>query len=153
MPFPSGQVNNAAVCSDAQVQISAKSDYALRALCVLAQAWQEDGTGCSVKAADIAGPQQVPRTFLDQILLDLRRAGLVESRRGPEGGHRPEELAYAGPAARLQDVWVAVRAGLRQVLEHTTLEQVVGDALPSAVTSLSSDVRSWTSVWPPRAPD
>lgn len=155
------------------MQISAKSDYALRALCVLAAAPE----GVSVKAADIASAQSVPQTFLEQILVDLRRAGIVESRRGPDGGHRlarppyavtvadvvrvvdgplalvhghrPEELSYASPACRLQDVWVAVRAGLRQVLEHTTLEQVVRDALPPVVTALSSDDRSWTSVWPP----
>ncbi len=170
------------------MQVSAKSDYALRALCVLAANAQEhdrDHGGaasthvCSVKAADLAAAQGVPRTFLDQILVDLRRAGIVESVRGPTGGHRlarpayavtvadvvrvcdgplalvhgqrPEELAYDGPAARLQDVWVAVRAGLRQVLEHTTLEQVVQGALPAQVTSLSGDPRSWTSVWPPPA--
>ena len=158
--------------------MSAKSDYALRALCVLAT---HEAHGCSVKAADLAAAQGVPRTFLDQILVDLRRAGIVESVRGPQGGHRlarppyavtvadvvrvcdgplalvhghrPEELAYEGPAARLQDVWVAVRAGLRQVLEHTTLEQVVEGALPPQVTDLSGDPRSWTSVWPPRLED
>jgi Rrf2 family protein len=155
------------------MQISAKSDYALRALCVLAAADE----GCSVKADDIARAQDIPRTFLDTILLDLRRGGLVASRRGPGGGHRlarpsfaitvadvirlldgplalvhglrPEDLGYPPPAAQLQDVWVAVRAALRAVLERTTLEQVVTGALPPAVTSLSSDARSWTSVWPP----
>lgn len=159
------------------MQISAKSDYALRALCVLATA----PPGCAVKADAIAEAQDVPRTFLDQILLDLRRAGLVESRRGPGGGHvlarppfaitvadvvrviegplalvhgeRPEALAYDGPAARLQDVWVAVRAGLREVLEHVTIEQVVQGRLPDQVTGLSGDPRSWTSVWPPQEPD
>ncbi|MCW2776713.1 MAG: transcriptional regulator, BadM/Rrf2 family [Frankiales bacterium] len=160
------------------MQVSAKSDYAVRALCVLAAAWT-DGGGCSVKAADIAAAQQIPRTFLDQILVDLRRAGIVESVRGPAGGHRlarppyavtvadvvrvadgplalvhghrPEEISYLGAAERLQDVWVAVRAGLRQVLEHTTLEQVVSGALPEQVTGLSGDPRSWTSVWPKKA--
>ncbi len=164
------------VWSSAHVQVSAKSDYAVRALCVLADAWRDDGTGGSVKAADIAEAQQVPRTFLDQILLELRRGGIVESVRGPQGGHRlarppyavtvadvvrvvdgplalvhghrPEEMAYTGSAARLQDVWVAVRAGLRQVLERTTLEQVVQGTLPEQVTTLSGDPRSWTSVWP-----
>ena len=158
------------------VQISARSDYALRALCVLATAPE----GCAVKAGTIAEAQGVPRTFLDQILLDLRRAGIVESRRGPDGGHRlarppyaitladvvrvtdgplalvhghrPEELGYDGPAGRLQDVWVAVRAALRQVLELTTLEQVVQGRLPEQVTLLSRDPRSWTSVWPPKTP-
>jgi Rrf2 family protein len=155
------------------VQISARADYALRALCVLATADQH----AVVKAAVIAETQGVPRTFLDQILVELRRAGLVESRRGPDGGHRlarpsfsitvadvvrvvdgplalvhgerPESMAYDAPAEHLRDVWVAVRAALRQVLERTTLEQVVQGRLPPQVTVLSSDPRSWTSVWPP----
>ena len=155
------------------MQISAKSDYALRALCVLATA----PDGVAVKADDIAKAQHIPRTFLDAILLELRRADIVESRRGPDGGHRlarpsyaitvadvvrvldgplalvhghrPESLTYDAPAARLQDVWVAVRAGLRAVLERTTIEQIVTGELPEAVTSLATDSRSWTSVWPP----
>jgi len=155
------------------VQISARADYALRALCVLATAEE----AVPVKAAAIAEAQAIPRTFLDQILLDLRRGGMLESRRGPDGGHRlarpayaitvadvvrvmdgplalvhghrPEGLAYAQPAARLQDVWDAVRAGLRAVLERTTIEQIVTGRLPDAVTSLASESRSWTSVWPP----
>ncbi|MCW2665596.1 MAG: BadM/Rrf2 family transcriptional regulator [Frankiales bacterium] len=158
------------------MQISAKTDYALRALCVLAAAYG-DGHGPAVKAADIAEAQGIPRTFLDSILLDLRRAGVLESRRGPDGGHRlarppyavtvadvvrvmdgplalvhghrPEALVYEGPAARLQDVWVAVRAGLRDILERTTIEQVVAGKLPSVITALNGDARSWTSVWPP----
>lgn len=155
------------------MQISARADYALRALCVLATSEPT----VVVKAATIAQAQAIPRTFLDQILTDLRRAGIVESRRGPDGGHRlarppyaitvadvvrvmdgplalvhgerPESLLYAGPAAHLRDVWVAVRAALRQVLERTTLEQIVENTLPIQVTSLSDDPRSWTSVWPP----
>lgn len=155
------------------MQISAKSDYAVRALCVLAVAPE----GSAVKASAIAAAQGVPQTFLEQILLDLRRAGIVASRRGPDGGHRlarppyaitvadvvrvidgplalvagarPEALCYPEPAARVQDVWVAVRAALRSVLERTTLEQVVEGRLPEQVTALSGDPRSWTSVWPP----
>jgi len=155
------------------VQISARADYALRALCVLATAEQD----VVVKAAQIAAAQAIPRTFLDQILTDLRRAGMVESRRGPDGGHklarppyaitvadvvrvvdgplalvhggRPEAMLYIGPAEHLRDVWVAVRAALRQVLERTSLEQIVEGRLPPQVTSLSEDPRSWTSVWPP----
>lgn len=158
------------------MQISAKTDYALRALCVLAEAYG-DGSGPAMKAADIAEAQEIPRTFLESILLDLRRAGVLESRRGPDGGHRlarppyavtvadvvrvmdgplalvhghrPEALVYDGPAARLQDVWVAVRAGLRDILERTTIEQVVAGRLPPVITALNGDERSWTSVWPP----
>jgi len=154
------------------VQISAKTDYALRALCHLATV-EGDATE---KADDIAAAQGVPRSFLDGILLDLRRGGLVESRRGPVGGHRlsrpafsitladvvrvmegplalvhghrPEEMSYEGPAAGLQDVWVALRAAVRGVLESTTVEQVVTRTLPPAVTALNDDARSWVSVWP-----
>ena len=155
------------------MQISARADYALRALCELARAAPDR----PVKAAAIAEAQAIPRTFLDQILTDLRRGGIVDSRRGPDGGHRlarppyaitvadvirvvdgplalvhgerPESLLYAGPAEHLRDVWVAVRAALRQVLERTSLEQIVEDNLPPQVTTLSDDPRSWTSVWPP----
>lgn len=156
------------------MQISAKTDYALRALCLLAV---QEGEA-AVKADDIAAAQSIPRSFLDGILLDLRRAGLVSSRRGPVGGHklarpaysitvadvvramegplalvhghRPEELAYEGPAACLQDVWVALRAAVREVLESTTVEQVVSHSLPEGVTALNEDARSWVSVYPAR---
>ncbi len=156
------------------MQISAKTDYALRAMCLLAV--QEPGS--AVKADDIAAAQGIPRAFLDGILLDLRRAGLVSSRRGPVGGHRlalpadgiaiadvvraiegplalvhgerPEELAYEGSAACLQDVWVALRAAVRGVLESTTLQQVVDGELPDEVASLNGDARSWVSVRPTR---
>jgi DNA-binding IscR family transcriptional regulator len=64
-------------------------------------------------------------------------------------GNRPESMRYNGAAAGLQDVWVAARAALRAVLEWTTLEHIVTGRLPTAVTSLSGEVRSWTSVWPP----
>ncbi|GAC1612002.1 MAG: hypothetical protein NVS3B26_30560 [Mycobacteriales bacterium] len=155
------------------MQISAKSDYALRALCVLAAA----PAGAMVRAGDIAAAQQIPLAFLEGILADLRRAGMVESRRGPVGGHRlarpsyaipladvvrvvdgplalvhghrPERLGYEGPAAQLQQVWVAVRASLRLVLEGTTLEHVVSGQLPASVLGLCSGDRPWTSVWPP----
>lgn len=155
------------------MQISAKSDYALRALCVLAAA----PAGELVRAASIAEAQAIPLAFLEGILTDLRRAGLVESRRGPDGGHRlgrpayaipladvvrvidgplalvhgqrPENLAYDDPVAALQQVWVAVRSSLRLVLEGTTVEQVVTGELPGVVQRLCRGDRPWTSVWPP----
>jgi Rrf2 family protein len=158
------------------VQISARADYALRALCVLASAPEGD----AVKADGIAAAQHIPRTFLDAILVELRRAGIVESRRGPDGGHRlarpayaisladvirvtdgplalvrgqrPEAHAYEGPAEHLQDVWVAVRASLREILELTTVAQVVEGALPERVLSYTCQDRSWRSVWPPETP-
>jgi Rrf2 family protein len=157
----------------AQMQISARADYAIRALCVLTCA----ADGCAVKADDIAGAQSIPRTFLDSILVELRRAGMIESRRGPEGGHRlaraadsisladvirvtdgplalvrgqrPENIAYEGAAEHLQEVWVAVRASLRSILEVTTVAQVVGGELPEGVLAHTSQDRSWKSVWPP----
>ena len=158
------------------MQIAAKTDYALRALCHLAVVEGD----AAVKADEIAAAQEIPRSFLDGILLDLRRGGLVESRRGPVGGHRlarppfsitvadvvrvmegplalvhghrPEELSYEGPAAALQEVWVALRAAVRDVLEGTTLEQVITCELPPAVTRLNDDARSWVSVWPGSRP-
>jgi Rrf2 family protein len=161
------------VGQDGGVQISARADYALRALCVLAGIPED----CSMKADEIATAQGIPRTFLDGILVELRRTGLVESRRGREGGHRlarpayaisladviritdgplalvrgqrPENHAYDGPARHLQDVWVAVRASLREILELTTVAQVVDGQLPAAVRAYTSQDRSWRSVWPP----
>lgn len=157
---------------DGVVQISARADYALRALCVLASAPAQ----CAVKADEIAAAQKIPRTFLDGILVELRRAGLIESRRGPDGGHRlarpaygisladvirvtdgplalvrgqrPEHHTYEGAAAHLQDVWVAVRASLRAILELTTVAQVVEGRLPDSVVAYTSEDRSWRSVWP-----
>lgn len=154
------------------MQISAKTDYALRALCVLAAAPE-----ALTQASDIAAAQSIPQSFLEGILTELRRAGLVQSRRGSDGGHRlakpaasvlladvvrvmdgplalvrgerPEAMTYPEPACHLQSVWVAVRASVRLVLESTTLEDVVQGRLPSAVTSLCEPDRSWTSVWPP----
>ncbi|MGE3284562.1 MAG: Rrf2 family transcriptional regulator [Pseudonocardia sp.] len=155
------------------MQISARADYALRALCVLACA----PDGVPLKADEIAARQSVPRTFLDAILAELRRAGIVESRRGPDGGHRlarpasditvaevmrvldgplamvrgqrPELHTYDGCAEHLRDVWVAVRASLRALLEHTTVEQVATGTLPEIVTRFTAEERSWRSVWPP----
>ena len=155
------------------MQISARADYALRALCVLASAPDGD----AVKADAIAAAQDIPRTFLDGILVELRKAGLIESRRGPDGGHRlarpayaisladvirvtdgplalvrgqrPETHCYQGPAQHLQDVWVAVRASLRSILELTTVAQVVEGRLPDQVLAFTCQDRSWRSVWPP----
>ncbi|WP_127783464.1 Rrf2 family transcriptional regulator [Rhodococcus sp. X156] len=159
------------------MQITAKSDYALRAMCVLAVAEE----GVVVKAADIAAAQDIPPNFLDAILVQLRRGGMVVSRRGPGGGHqlarpawaitladvvrvidgpltlihgeRPEAMSHPAPATHLQDVWVAVRAALRGIMEETTLRQVVTGDLPAPVTALGTDHRSWTSVWPPPETD
>src|SRR5262245_41187908 len=132
----------------ARMRISAKVDYAIRAMVELAAA--PPGT---VKVERIATEQGIPRKFLENILLDLRHAELVASRRGVEGGYRlarpaeeisvadviravegplasvrgarPDELEYLGPATSLRDTWIELRAAIRGVLEETTLADLV----------------------------
>lgn len=148
------------------MHISAKVEYAMRALLTLAAA-----DGGPLKAEALAGSQGLPVKFLENILNELRRAGLVASQRGAEGGYRlarpasaitlaqvirpldgplaevrglrPEATAYEGPAAHLQDVWVAVRASLRSVLEAVTLEQVASGQLPAEITRYTGDPDAW----------
>ena len=112
------------------MQVSAKSDYALRALCVLAT---HQSHGCSVKAADLAAAQGVPRTFLDQILVDLRRAGIVESVRGPTGGHRLARPPYAVTVAD-------VRALARPVLEHRLVRSFAAESRAVSVPEILARV-------------
>ncbi len=147
--------------------ISAKVDYGTRALLTLAAA----PTGTTMKAEELAGAQQLPARFVENILVELRRAGLVASQRGAEGGYRlarppaqvpladviralegpladvrglrPEDTAYEGPAQHLRDVWVAVRAALRSVLETVTLADVAAGQLPDTVTRLLADPEAW----------
>jgi Rrf2 family protein len=149
------------------VRISAKTDYALRAALELARA----GGAEPLKAERIAGAQGIPLRFLENILGELRHAGLVESRRGAEGGYmlarpaaaitladvvrsvdgplanvggrRPDALEYPEGAAALRDVWVAVRAGLREVLEGTTLADLADGQLPPAVAALVEPADAW----------
>ncbi len=147
------------------MHIPAKVDYGLRALLALT------ATGTARTAEALAGEQSLPPRFLGAILADLRRAGLVASQRGSEGGyrlarapgeitvaeviraldgplaevrgHRPEDTHYDGAAEHLQLVWVAVRASLRGVLEHVTLAEVAGGKLPDAVVHLTSNPDAW----------
>lgn len=149
------------------MRISAKADYALRACIELAAA---EGEG-HVKGERIAQAQEIPLKFLENILGDLRQAGLVRSQRGMEGGYwlakpaaeislaeviravdgplanvrgvRPESLEYAGSSEPLRDVWIAVRASLRSVLEEVTLADVASAELPSAVRDLTADPEAW----------
>ncbi len=149
------------------MRVSAKADYALRACVELASV--EDGV--HIKGERIAQAQEVPLKFLENILGDLRHAGLVRSQRGVEGGYwlarpaseitladviravegplanvrgvRPEAIEYAGSAEPLRDVWVAVRASLRAVLEETTLEDVARNELPPAVRELVANPEAW----------
>ena len=137
----------------------------MRALLALAK------SGKPTTGKELATLQQLPPKFLGAILGELRRAGIVESKRGTEGGYlldrdaslitvadvmraldgplaevrglRPELAAYDGAAEHLQDVWVATRAGLRSVLEEVTLESVVTGRFPRTVAKLIADPDSW----------
>jgi Rrf2 family protein len=148
------------------VRVSAKADYAIRAAVELAAA--ADGP---VKGERIAQAQQIPVNFLENILGDLRNAGLVASRRGAGGGYwlarpaaeisladviravdgplanvrgvRSEQVTYAGTAEPLRDVWVAVRASLRGVLENVTLADLARGELPEQVRALVADPDAW----------
>jgi len=148
------------------VYISAKVDYAVRALCTLA-----DAGGRPVTAEALATAQGLPAKFLESILNDMRRAGLLLSQRGADGGYRlsrppkdisvadvirpldgplaevrglrPEAASYEGSAEHLRDVWVAVRASLRQVLEAVTISDIVRGELPRSVRKLTDDPEAW----------
>lgn len=147
------------------MHIPAKVDYGLRALLLLTAA------GAPQTADELAAAQGLPPRFLGAILADLRRAGLVASQRGAEGGYRlarapeevtlaeviraldgplaevrglrPEATSYDGAAAYLQVVWVAVRASLRQVLEQVTLAEVASGELPKHLERMTADPDAW----------
>ena len=149
------------------MRVSAKADYALRACVELAAL----GDGGPVKGERIAQAQEVPLKFLENILGDLRHAGVVRSQRGVEGGYwlarpadeitladviravegplanvrgvRPEAIEYGGSAEPLREVWIAVRASLRSVLEEVTLADVARNELPAAVRELIDDPEAW----------
>ena len=157
------------------MDISAKTDYAVRALLAMADAGASAGAGRGrpVSVDELATRQDLPRKFLEAIVADLRRAGLVTSRRGPLGGYalarpaaeitlgdvfravdgplaevrglRPHETAYEGAAAHLPVVWVAVRASLRRVLDETSLEDVRTGELPPHVRELAAGPDAWRS--------
>lgn len=157
------------------MRVSAKTDYALRALIELANRPDE-----VVSSEVLAQAQDVPVKFLEAILVELRRFGFIASQRGYSGGHRlklpaeqiviadviravngplttvrgecPEDVEYVGAATRLQLVWVATRQALRQVLEQVTLADIVGDTLPSTVLELSNDPDAWVTHWFPAQP-
>jgi len=149
------------------VDISAKSDYAVRALLALATHGPEP-----VRGDQLAVEQDLPKKFLEAILGDLRRAGLVRSQRGAVGGYflarppseitlgqviravdgplaevrgrRPEETSYEGAAEHLPQVWVAVRSALRGVLDETTLDQVLSGKLPRHIRRLAAEPDAWS---------
>jgi Rrf2 family protein len=150
------------------MRLSAKADYAIRAAVELAAA----GDG-PTKSERIASAQDIPAKFLENILLDLKQGGVVQSRRGAEGGYwlarpadeisladviravegplanvrgaRPEDLDYRGAAASLKAVFIAMRANLRAVLEEVTLADVAAGELPASVLALTDDPDAWVS--------
>jgi Rrf2 family protein len=149
------------------MRVSAKADYALRAAAELAAA---EGSG-PVKGEQLARAQSIPPKFLENILLELRHSGLVQSQRGVEGGYwlarpadeitlaeviravegplanvrgtRPEAVEYTGAAEPLRRVWIAVRASLRGVLESVTLADVARGELPASLDDLVADPEAW----------
>jgi Rrf2 family protein len=149
------------------MRISAKADYAVRAALELAAAPDKE----PVKGERLSEAQEIPLQFLEHILLELKHARLVRARRGARGGYwlakEPEEITiadviravegplaniqdsapeatnYPGPAEPMRDVWVAVRANLRQVLEKVTLADVVAGELPEPVGELIADPDAW----------
>ena len=151
------------------MQVSAKTDYALRAAAELAQAATE-GSG-PVKGEWISEAQGIPKKFMENILHDLKRAGIVRTRRGASGGYWlarpaeeislaeviravegplanvrgewPESVEYPGAAEALKEVWIAVRANLRAVLESVTLADIADGSLPKPVTVLTQDPEAW----------
>ncbi|MGO9959973.1 MAG: RrF2 family transcriptional regulator [Solirubrobacteraceae bacterium] len=151
------------------MRISAKADYAVRAVAELAAAAGEK----PVKAERIATAQGIPLNFLENILGELRHAGIVRSHRGAEGGFRlakpatdvtvadviravegplasvrggpPEDASYGGAASSLPRVWIAVRANLRHVVEEVTIADVASAKLPAAIEKLAEDPEAWVT--------
>jgi Rrf2 family protein len=149
------------------VHISAKADYAVRAVLALATLT----AGRPMKGQDLARAEGISFKFLENILLELRRAGIVASQRGADGGYwlarpagevsvaeviravdgplaevhglRPEAATYDGPSQHLQEVWIAVRASVRAVLESVTLADLTTGNLPTSVRQLASDPEAW----------
>ncbi len=149
------------------MHVTAKADYAVRAVVELASSSQQ----APRKVDDVAQAQKIPVSFLENILTQLRSSGVVRSQRGPEGGYwlarppeevslaqviravegplvgvrgqRPEEIEYSGSAEALQKVWIALRANLRKVLEEVTVADVAGGKLPKEISALTKAEEAW----------
>jgi Rrf2 family protein len=151
------------------MRLNARVDYGLRAVVELAAAGATADR--PVTAERLASAQDIPLKFLESILLQLRRGGVVQSQRGPEGGYwlaraaeeislaevirvidgplanirgqRPENVGYPGAAAALQDVWIALRASEREILDLVTIANVAKSKLPQRVRTLAADPDAW----------
>lgn len=149
------------------MHVTAKADYAVRAVVELADSAQDSPR----KVDEVAQAQKIPVSFLENILTQLRSSGIVRSQRGPEGGYwlahpadevnlaqiiravegplvgvrgqRPEEVEYVGSAESLQQVWIALRANLRKVLENVTVADVAAGKLPKEVLALTREEQAW----------
>lgn len=149
------------------MRVSAKSDYALRALIELASR----ADGGPVSAEELGRAQEIPHNFLQAILADLRRAGIVISQRGQSGGWRmarpaddvsvadviravdgplvsvyglrPEAVAYNESAQVLQHVWIAARSSLRDVFEKVSIKALADGRLPRSVAARTADEDAW----------
>ena len=148
------------------MRLSARVDYALRAMSELAAA------DAPRTVEQLSAAQHIPNKYLESILGELRRGGLLRSQRGPDGGYRlarpaseisiadvirsldgelanvrgsrPEHLEYVGSAAALQEVWIALRASERSILEGVNLAHVAGGQLPPAVAALTANPSAWS---------
>lgn len=126
-----------------------------------------------MKAEAIADAQDIPHKFLEGILNDMRRGGLVLSQRGGNGGYRlakpagsisiadvvrvvdgplvsvrgvrPPDLSYTGPAQALLPLWIALRANVREILDGVTLADVASSELPAGVSALADTPGAWTN--------
>jgi Rrf2 family protein len=149
------------------MHVTAKADYAVRAVVELAAGSQDSPR----KVDEVAQAQGIPVSFLENILTQLRSAGIVRSQRGPEGGYwlarpaaelnlayviravegplvgvrgqRPEEVEYHGSAESLQQVWIALRANLRKVLEHVTVADIAAGKVPKEILALTKQEEAW----------
>lgn len=147
------------------MRLSARVDYALRATAELAAA------DAPRTVDQLSAAQNIPAKYLESILGELRRGGLLRSQRGPDGGYRlartaaeisiadviraldgelanvrgsrPEDLAYVGAATALQEVWIALRASERAILEKVTLADVATGEIPASVAALAADPSAW----------
>lgn len=148
------------------MRLSARVDYALRAVCELAAA------RAPRTVEQLSAAQHIPNKYLESILGELRRGGLLRSQRGADGGYRlgrpaadisiadviraldgelanvrgsrPENLEYVGAAAALQEVWIALRASERAILESVTIEHVASGELPGSVADLVANPSAWS---------
>lgn len=157
------------------MNISASSDYAVRALLYIAHrsnAKQRRGKDLRVSTQEISEDENISLKYLESILRKLRQAGIIESFRGPGGGHalsrnpneisiadviraidgplaavrgeRPESVEYSGQSKHLKKVWIAVRSSLRDILEEVTLAQVLSGNFPARVTRALSEPGAWS---------